>query len=64
MPAHDKHSKGNANETKTYGVHIPEILRCEVKRIGTKIFHENSPDGAKKSEPENKQNLVPPEMKE
>src|ERR1700733_14385070 len=52
VPAHDEHSNGNAYDRKTYGAYIPEVFRRQVKRIGTKIFHEHPIDNTKKNKPE------------
>jgi len=64
MPTHNEHPNRYSDYCKTDGGNISKVFRREVKGIGTKTFHEHSIHYAKKHKPENKQNLVSPEMQE
>ena len=64
MPAHDKYSDGNTDNSKTHRRNISQIFRSEEKWVGSKIFHKQTINREEKNDPEYKQHLVPPEMKE
>ena len=64
VPAHDKHSDGNAHESEAEYSNISQVFRSKKKWICPIVSHKSPVDRSKEDEPEYKQNLVPPEMKE
>jgi hypothetical protein len=64
VPAHNKHSHGNANKSEAEDSNAAQVFRGEKERVCTIIFHEGSVNCTKKHKPEYKQHLVPPEMQE
>ena len=64
VPAHNKHSNRDANNSKTDSRRVPKIFGGKVKGVGPKTFHEQAINRAKKHKPEYEQNLVSPEMQE
>jgi len=64
VPAHNKHSHCDTYNGKADGGNISKIFRSQIKRVGTKTFHEHPIHRAEKNKPEYKQNLVSPEMQE
>jgi len=63
VPAHDEYANRDSDNSKTDWIYISKVLRSQVERIGTEIFHKDAIDCAEQNKPEHEQDLVSSKMK-
>jgi hypothetical protein len=51
IPAHDEHTNGSSNQSRTDGIHIIQVFGCQEKRISPECIHETAVYHSKKDKP-------------